>query len=218
MSNTRTQKFKKVGIRIAYSIKQLLSIRDKTDVLSIINNTDIIPGVFEEGIGSAIGRPRTSTTAAITIENVAQLTDVWMREQRVIIKADDDKKAGTLRNVTKEQPIIQASDEVDEQKDGENDENIIQKLSERKKNKKRYQIPKYEHEDQPKKKYKLIAKVDEIDHSLDNNDGISIVPNVESEIAHVLRVEESEDKKSSLSSRTGGWKGRNRVKVDPFVC
>eukprot|EP00486_Rosalina_sp_Unknown_P008279 CAMPEP_0201594150 /NCGR_PEP_ID=MMETSP0190_2-20130828/191549_1 /ASSEMBLY_ACC=CAM_ASM_000263 /TAXON_ID=37353 /ORGANISM="Rosalina sp." /LENGTH=926 /DNA_ID=CAMNT_0048053643 /DNA_START=115 /DNA_END=2893 /DNA_ORIENTATION=+ len=48
-SSSGRKQFKKVGIRVNYSIKQLLSIRDKFKAIPI--EIDQIPMVFEEGLG-----------------------------------------------------------------------------------------------------------------------------------------------------------------------
>eukprot|EP00484_Ammonia_sp_Unknown_P010283 CAMPEP_0197072268 /NCGR_PEP_ID=MMETSP1384-20130603/210010_1 /TAXON_ID=29189 /ORGANISM="Ammonia sp." /LENGTH=970 /DNA_ID=CAMNT_0042511085 /DNA_START=86 /DNA_END=2995 /DNA_ORIENTATION=- len=90
-SSSGRKQFKKVGIRISYTIKQLLSVREKFKTLP--SEIEQIAGVFEEGLGDF----ETLTDQTITLSTTTVLSDKLTSSK---LRKSGDREAAPSSKVT----------------------------------------------------------------------------------------------------------------------
>jgi len=83
-SSSGRKQFKKVGIRINYTIKQLLSVRNKFK--SLLSDIDQIPDVLEEGLGVF----ETLTSQTITLSSSDKISPSKLKKPTLTVDTNDD--------------------------------------------------------------------------------------------------------------------------------
>ena len=228
-SSSGRKQYKKVGIRISYTIKQLLSVRDKFKTLP--SELEQIDDVLVEGLGDfealttqtitessqnkSMLRSRKTSKSSSTVQSPQQLPQnktTAFEKQNAERYTGDDKQASFREKAKNRKSDSRLKKNVNKKVENntDSDKTPIKQKPDTKKVSPSTKIDKPRPTLSSKSKSKPATKVEDISSKTISNEG---------ETNNQSSKPSAKTSTGKLSQRTGGWRsGRGGDKLDPMVC